>query len=226
MKLTSTKPEPKHNWIGTLRSQPKRQKRLKKKTQRNTLKKLIQSKMLSFRFLSQVSAQAELQKRKEEKRQQDAKDLKGWLASKKKKGKKKKPLFDLRSYSAKTGETNVHTLKLGGMRHPYDLQGVQFVPAERLGKWRKEAGGKKWSSSFHTATFPLPPDRDQTHKLKNEATPRRAIQPKLVTFGGYGEVEWFTCLKATDAHYQLHAENMTRLQLARRMLDAQKKKTR
>ena len=55
-------------------------------------------------------------------RRTDAMNLKTWLDSKKPKGKKKKPLFDLRSYSLKTGETNVHTLKLGGMRHPYDLQ--------------------------------------------------------------------------------------------------------
>ena len=37
---------------------------------------------------------------------------------------------------------------------------------------------------------------------------QRAIQPKLITFGEYGEVEWFTCLKSQDAHYQMHAENV------------------
>lgn len=224
IKLTG-KPKPKHDWVGTLRSRSTHTKKMKSKTSQSALRKLIRSKMMSFRFVSTVSAEAERHRKKEEKRQQDADSVKSWLASKtktKKKKKKKKPLFDLRSYSAKTGETNLHTLKLGGLRHPYDLQGVQFVPAERLGEWRNEANGRRWSSSFHTATFPLPPNRDQTHKLKNEATPRKALQPKLITFGEFGEVEWFTCLKGTDVYYQSHAENMTRLQLARKMLEAQK----
>ena len=37
---------------------------------------------------------------------------------------------------------------------------------------------------------------------------QRPIQPKLITFGEYGEIEWFTCLKSQDAHYQMHAENV------------------
>ena len=36
---------------------------------------------------------------------------------------------------------------------------------------------------------------------------QRAVQPRLITFGEYGEVEWFMC-KSQDAHYQMHAENV------------------
>merc|ERR1719174_173402 len=68
------------------------------------------------------------------------------------------------------------------------------------------------------AKFPAAPNRAQTYKLKNQATPRRAIQPKLITFGEYGKVKWFTCLKSQDDDYRKHAENMKQLQLARKVI--------
>ena len=135
----------------------------------------------------------------------DGKKMQAWLKSKK--SKKRRPKFDLRIYTRNT-VTNMHEIKVGGFRNPYCLevsrnevavtlpladlmnpyvgilmsQGIQYVPAERLGTWRedKSSGKKKWSSSFHTAEFPAPPDRAQKYKLKNQATVRvRTLSPKL-----------------------------------------------
>ena len=36
---------------------------------------------------------------------------------------------------------------------------------------------------------------------------QRAVQPRLITFGDNGEVEWFTS-KSQDEFYQMHAENV------------------
>merc|ERR1712046_189674 len=127
----------KHNWAKTLRKGVRSGKRFKKK--KKGLSALIKSKMLPIKFVAAVAESAELQKL-EKKRQQDVKNMTAWMDKKRNKGKKKRPHFDLRSFQAKTGETNVHSLRVGGMRNPYDLEGVHFVPAERLGAWREESG--------------------------------------------------------------------------------------
>ena len=45
-----------------------------------------------------------------------------WLKTKKNKKQKKRSKFDPRLYAARTGVTNIHALKVRGMRNPYDLQ--------------------------------------------------------------------------------------------------------
>ena len=55
-------------------------------------------------------------------RAEDTRRLQAWLKTKQNNKQKKQPKFDLRSYAVKTGETDVHALKVGGLRNPYDLQ--------------------------------------------------------------------------------------------------------
>ena len=52
----------------------------------------------------------------------EAKNLKVWLKKKNKEKRKKGPKFCMRTYAARTGATNIHEIKVSGMRLPYDLQ--------------------------------------------------------------------------------------------------------
>ena len=54
-------------------------------------------------------------------REKDSKRVQAWLNRKNKKL-KKRPKFNLRLYAARNAATNMHEVKVGGMRNPYDLQ--------------------------------------------------------------------------------------------------------
>jgi len=216
-KSTANTKEPKYNWMQDLRAESKKpQKKPKKKKMfdTKTKKKEASSVMLGLKFVKNASARVQGKKLRE----QNKNSMKKWIKSKQNKQRKKRPQFFMQTYGARMNK--LHAPTIDGMRNPYDLQGIQWIPAERLGAWREEnaSGKKKWSSAFHTATFPAPPNRDQPYKLKDQATTRRAVKPKLIKFGDWGEVTW-RLSKSQDADYQAHAENMIRINKINKILE-------
>jgi len=215
--MYAKKKEPKYNWMQDLRAELKKPQEKTKKNRKfdtKTKKKEASAVMLGLKFMKNASAGVQGKKLQE----QNKATMKKWIKSKQNKQRKKRPKFFMQTYGARM--TNLHAPTIDGMRSPYDLQGIQWIPAERLGAWREEnsSGKKKWSSSFHTATFPAPPNRDQPYKLKDQATTRRAVKPKLIKFGDWGKVTW-RFSKFQDADYQAHAENMSRMQKINKILE-------
>ena len=119
-------------------------------TKKKTLKQLVKSKVIGIKFVKRVSKQVGRQKQKEKSmhashfilasifhfssfsccifytsyttRTEREKKILNFEAWKQKKNEKQehRPKFDLRNFGAKV--TNIHAIKVGGKRNPYDLQ--------------------------------------------------------------------------------------------------------
>lgn len=196
----------------------KGKRKLKKKT---SLRSMIKSKMLGISFMAHASDEVDQQRAEKKKATQDANHLKAWMR-KKEKHKIKMPKFDVRKYQPDTNGAKVHNLTVGGLRNPYDLEGVQFFPAERLGVWKNEKGKEKeFVSTYKSAQFPTAHNRNQKHPLRTKTSPRRAIKPQTLSIGGYGSVEWIMTHVHQDDAFRKHSQAMKMLQQAKQIISSE-----